>query len=985
MANLGCLIKDTDLINDIKDVMRDLAGIAIDNGSQFTVAAAYNYLRSNGVEIDVESVASMYEDIFDLHDGNFNSQDEVDDIAGRSFNDTLNNLLKMQPRLTQEQIGNLSPGKQVAANMATIFRNANVTDVKTQTVMKMFEKMMKKAALAAINKSALPEKAEMPKKTFSEIIDAAFDLDNQGYRTLSGSMNSAEHVYNEFQEEVKKYLSELVNNGADPARVAQFASFAENFIRKGYSLLLSKKEMKDVVTDALIDAGFSREVTRNGVQTKALDWKKLTGAVGSSTYLRDNVEKVFERLGYSPEQVDRISEALENQYIDLRANIIKKSKEELARQQAKPLKELNRRNKLQAHRQAINSRRLAELYTYGLFDATPNTYEQVLNSLFGMSDFDLQTFGKLKVLSKSLQTLYNLKIDDTPLAEVQLKSAIKEVNEQIGQLLRDSSNSHSTLLKMSRTVQSVLDASFRFLLTGIKNMGLQNPLSGKEAQITALIQSQMRGDMTPELKKQNRFIMRSVFRDMALNGGIHFGDVNTNFINRGRLDEMINNLSDNQIYHAIVGTLIGRTGLDAMDSKYKASITQTYLVHNLLKVLTNPRKDLKTGTALAAMSKEDAMRYVSENLTGQSYADAQRMALDTITKINAEAGKQVLSPNKYFVNRFADDIVKGQLIANGKITQEQLDAAFDSAYKAAGRDLGHVPNNPLSLVINLGGNYFQNQLDKSIKNKNYNAAAMNTMAQIFFRNFMNPFVGGATNWITLKAEKAGLGLVTGPLSLKFRRGGKIDMMSESGMQSLSDNMYKDQRAWNKIYRGAVGAASSAILYGVIWASLGGIFGGDDDKERRRRFNRWRSDNRWASKYMDEFTPDWILAQMAAENDKLAPYVVNYMSWNDNYSSTAHFINYLYDRDKGKYDLAKGELGTAIGSKINLPIPAWRLVKDIVELEKGLSGHPAHYDFSPSKSLGEGFFKYGFLEAIGAVNKKPEPAPVAPRKVNINDY
>lgn len=971
MAGIGCFHRDTELLPALKEIMRILAAHAIQNDLQFTVSAAFGYLRRSGVEVDLETVAAVYEDTFDLNDGNFNSQEQLDDIVGRSFENSLNNLQDMAVLSGEQRIGILSPGKQVAKTLTDMFQKANVLDIRTRSTMKEFERLLEKAARAVIDRTALPTKSRTL-KTFQEIVSEAFDIDNHGVRTISGSINSARQVWDEFRKEVEKYREELADSGNE-AITEQFEKFTDAIVRKGYSLLLSQQEIKSVVNGALIDAGFSREITRNGEKVKILDWKKLMDASGSFSYLEDNVSRVFSDLGYTQNEINRINDALKDEYIRLRAKIITKKADELARKAQSAKTALSNRNKISRNKQQANSERLAKLYTLGLFDATPDTYENVLNSVFGMSDIDASSFQQLRTLAQSLHTLYSVKIGDTALDDVFFKTAINSINEQIGQVLRENQNDNSRLLKIARTIQSVIDASFRFILTGIKNMGVQNPLSGYEARLTAGIQDQVQGNSTPELKEQNRKLMSAIFKDMALNGGMHYGDVNTTFVNRGRLDELVNKLSDNQLYHAIVGTLIGRTGLAAMDSRFKSGITEKYLIHNLIKILTQPRQSGKKDGAgksilLPALSKEEAIKYISENITGTKYEDSRTMATDVINTINRDAGKKILSDHPLFITRLANDIVKGQLLTGGQITQDQVLAAYNSAYRAAGRDLGHVANNFISRGINGISNSIQTNIDKNVSKKHYNAATMLTGTQVMFRNFMNPFIGGATNWIVLKAEKSGLGLITGLGSWIYNQGATIDMTTDAGMKQLSEQLYNEQKAWNKIYRGAVGAVTSAIMYGIIWGTLKAAFGGDDDKERRRKFNQWRSKNYWASKYTDEFSPEWILAQMAVENDKLSNYVDYTMGWNDNYSSIAHIRNGLKYRDKGNDKRAAGEFGQAVGSKLNFPLPGWRLTNDLVELYQGFTGTLPPYHYRPTKTAAQGFFKNGFFDKMGITDE-----------------
>lgn len=958
MASLGCFIRDTQIRDDIADVMQTMAAISINNDRRFLLPDAYKFLRDNGVEVDLESVAAIYEDTFDLRDQNFNTTAEVYAIAGKSFSDTLDNLEKMQPESIHQVTGKLSPGKKVAQTIANMFRNANVTDVKTQSLLKQFENLMSQAAKRLINKEALPQKATAAPRSFEQILSDAFDHESKGVRTLSGSLNSAKQMWDEFVKEVEKYKKEIAYTTMSPDLQDQFDQYTKDIVNKGYNLLISQKEMKDVVKGALIEAGYFREVDRNGATEKVLDWKKLTDAAGNMDYLRKNVTDVLDKLGYAPWEISRINDALEKEYVGLRAGIIEKR-----------LNELARRNKVVTAEQKSSAKKLAELYTYGLFEATPNTYEQVLNKTLGVSDVDQATFDKLKVFAQALQTLYSTKLNGNNLAEENLTTAVNTINEQMSHLLRTAQNNQSLLLKTMRTIQSVIDASLRFVLTGLKNMALQNPLSGKEAKITAVLQSTVRKETTPALKAANRKLLQAVFKEMALEGGLHYGDLNTTLINRGRLDELVNKVSTNKMYHAIVGTIIGRTGLDAMDSRFKSSLTQKYLIHNMIRILTDPTNPHR-------MSHDAALQLISDKLTGRSYEEAEAIATSVITKINKDAGRQILNPSPAFVTRFANDIVKAQLISGGTVTEQQILAANNAAYKAAGRDLGHVPNNFISRGISVVNTYMAKEIDEALQRKEYNKAAMLTLSQTFFRSFMNPFVGGSTNWIKLKFEKSGLGIITGTWKTIFK-GKPIDLATKSGMKDLERSLYSEQMANNLVARGIVGGAASVIMYGAIYAALKAAFPGDDDKKRRLRMETWRKDNRWASKYTDEFTDEWTLASLYMAEGKMSKYVDNFMNWNDQYSSIALFRKAITLRDKGDVSEAWGKVGEAVGTKVNAPIP-YRMFRDIVELSEGVASlvpgssvATPKYEFIKPISFWQGFLEHGFLETTHIY--KPDPA------------
>ena len=972
MANIGCLLRDTQVIEDLKVLFQTIAANNISQGRAFSIQDAYSFVQKNKLEIDLETTASVYEDVFNLNDGNFSTQQEVDDIVGRTFDRTLSNLISV-PNQSTQMVGEQSLGKAVATKMANMFANAQMADNRTKSLMKTMQDAFEKA-VQSVAKKELKKGQHSQSRNFVEILSDVFNLENIGIRTLSGAINNMNSVRAEFAKEIGKYVDGMIQNGASQTQIDQFKIYADKLIDKAEQILLTQKEAQQVVKEALIEGGANREVTKNGETTRVLDWKKLTNGIGSPSYLRDNVSEILRQKGFDDSQIDAINNALENEYISLRAKIIQNAS-----------KDLERRNNLTSHEQTIAAQRLAQLYSYGLFNANPNTYENVLNKVFGISEIDQESWGRLRELGGALESLYAIKIGGVGVDNNMLKTALNSINEQVGAIISDNRRSKSAMLRAAMAIRTVVDSSLRFVLTGLKNYVLQNPISGKMAKINAQIRAKVGGTTTFELNKQNREFLRAVFRDMVLNGGLHYGDTNTTFINRGDLDRFVNELSDSKLYHAVMGTIIGRTGLDAMDSRFKASITHIYLIENLVKILTNPTNPNR-------MTKAEAIRYVSEQMTGRSFAEAKQMAKATIDKINSNSNIPILDNSEDFITRFANDLVLGQLIAGGAITQEQLDAAYYAAYRVAGRDLGHVPNNFISWGITSLSEKLENIISKSEKRGDYKTAASWMLALIVFKSVMNPFVGGSTNWIFLKAEKSGIGLVTGGLKKIIGSKKNIDLTSEADMEELKDSLYKDMIATSQMYRGAIGGAASLVTYAAMAAAIRAVFGGDDD-EAKKAFNKWRMENRWLTRYTDELTSEWLLLDLAVRESKVDNYLVNYLNLSDRYNAKDLILRAVGKFQKGDVSEAWGLLGEAVGTKVNAPVPGWRMVRDVIELGKGFFGvtdgqkrleelrnseayrkmnqeaknkaeKEAMYSYTQSRSFWQGLLKNGFFEYIG---------------------
>lgn len=996
MANLTCLIKDTQIVEDIKDILRTAATLEIDEGRTFSLPKAYSMLRQADVEVDLESVGALYEDVFDLSDGNFTSKADLDEIVGASFKDTLDNLVAMQPRHTDETTGVLAPAARVAKTLAGVFRSANVTDTHTYSLMLQMQKALEKGARRII-KNANPATPAAP-ADFEAILTQALDLENRGFTTLQGGINNMGDVWKEFQAEISKYQQELRNKGASRATIDAYDVMADAITNKGYELFLSTREAQDVVKGALIEAGFGRTTTRNGQPTQALDWRKLADIGGDVNVMAQNVAKVLQDRGFSQAHIDRVNQSLQAEYVKLKQSIIEKGQAAL-----------DRRNEVGASTQKSAAKRLAELYTYGLFNAAPSQYEHLLNNLFGMSDVDQATYDKLKVFAGSLQTLYSTRFNDQQLNEAQLKTAVNKIGEQIQEVLHSQQNSHSGVLRVMRIFQTFMEAGQRMILNSLKNVLLQNQISGITAKVTGKIGYNR--ETTKELRAQIGATASATRKDIVRNAGTYYGDLNTLFVNRGSFDNFMNKFSDKQGYHKFMSVLIGRLGLDAMDSYYKVSLVEKKFIAAVVKILTDPTNQASKVNG-KTLTKDQALSLVSGVLTGQNFENAKITARNAVRKINQQAGRVVLSEDENHITRMANDMVKAALVQQAKVTETQLTAAYNSAYKAAGRDLGHVPNNLISTVLKNTNAWIDTGISNQLKTKNYGAAAALTFTQVFVRNIANPFVGGATNWIVLKLEKMGMGIISAPIYSVFK-GKPVDLSSEIDSGRLENRLYADFREKDIWLRTGIGVAVSTLLH----LAAANLLEDCESPEDADCYGAWRQRHKALSRYLDEFTPETYLAALAWKDDRFVEYVTNLFGRNKDFSSE----NQLWEaakKWKSDRNEAQGLVGKAVGQHANFPIPwrpareVWTIAqeiqfirdenagripvvvkrdgKDFLDKNGNVIPSPVFKnDYTPSRGFWDGVMRGGLVEMIG-INPKGDyelsdlPGVGAKTREKLND-
>ena len=718
---------------------------------------------------------------------------------------------------------------------------------------------------------------------------------------------------------------------------------------------------KETVKAALVDNGFGREITvtvneldANGNPIKdsegnnkkvkekrqIIDWKKLAGEEGSVDKIRDNVENYLKDKGYSDGEVIRISEGFVDEYNNLRGSIIQKS-----------LDELNRQNtRKEPVDTKTSAKRLAELYNYGLFEKEADEYDYLLNKALGLSDFGQEAFAKAKVLAQSLSDLYSSSSNGRKISELGLREAVRNVNDKISDLLRQVAFKESNgIFKAATLSAEYMNLAQRALLNSLKQI-IENPLSCRIQRAFTNIGFRLDNSENKALRLNRRELGAVIYEDIVRNGALPYGEITTPYINRSQLENWLNKQSDNKVYHTSVTWMMGRAYLEGADSMHKAALTEKYFTYNLIKILTdrnNPNR----------MSKEDAVNYVSERLTGQNFEDAMKTAKELVEKVNSKAGTKVIADNDQSIRRIAQDIVKDALVEGKKITIKQIESSYKAAYKAAGYDLGHEANNPISKMVGSRASAIDNQINQAIKEKKWNEAAAYTFASILSKNILNPFVGGGTNWVVLTLQKTGLDPVSPLFDYARKSNNKLDLTSEDGIKNMQKSLELNLRSKNTNTRFFVGAAASLITYAAFRAS------GKDEE-----LDEWLKSNDWARKYFNVFAPQALILMLSIRNKDMGSYFSNLLNIKtDTNRDLKDFVmnaNGFDSNRKVKQDKASGSLGALLGSKVGTPVIPWRVVRDVQNVYLGVNKKEViKPDYSSSGFL-NGFFRAGLVDYMG---------------------
>lgn len=807
-------------------------------------------------------------------------------------------------------------------------------------------------AIAALDKI----QKRLRNKTYDAAIGVPVAIIDAGITTIKAAIRAGVSIADAIELGINKIKEQ---HGKQWKKENEFRKdMLDEFRRENINTESATGLKSDTVKEALIAAGYGREITvttKDGKQKREiLDWKKLTGEEGSLDNINAVIDKVLGKKGYSKSEINNIKQALKDEYNDLHASIIEKAENELA---------TRNKERTPAERKS-SAKRLAELYNYGLFEKDSDTYDRLINSAVGLSQLSNDSFIKAKELAKSLASLYAQRdANGKIMPEITFKKAVRSINNEIEALLTNVvSDEASWKYKAVDRVGEYFNINQRFMLVTMKQL-LENPLAGYIERAAMGLGYRMMGDKpTDALSKKEKQLARVQFTDIVINAGNDYGDVTTPFLSKSKVMDAISKASDNQLYHWAASVATGRIFLEGADSMHKIALTEKMFIYNLIRILR------KKG-----MSKEDATNLVSDKLTGQSFSDAVVQAKELIKRINTEAGSKVLPDNESNVFLLANDIVKNALLLGNEFTLKEVEASHKAAYKAAGLGMGHEANNWISKNLVEGNKNIQYNLKKAIKEKDWATATTYRISSIIMNNFMNPFIGGGTNWIYLTATKAGINPAAYYTMLTKTR--DIDLTSDTGIKNLELDLYRSLRRRNETIRGLIVASVGLSIYAAAVGS-----GADEP------IAEWLRKNKWAQVFFKKVSPPALAGAIAKENGDMDKFLITMIGAknDDFYSDQRKFekaVKYFVDNSPAQKILSKGAIGDLIGGKLNVPVLPWRMYKDIDNIYRGLNGiEPVKIDYN-TRGFWNGFFKGGLIDYIGYRPEGEESKPLTKAEID----
>ena len=323
MLGLNCLIKDTRAVQDIKNAISILVGDRLQKGDSVQFPSVYKELRDAGLEIDAESAGALYNELFSKFDAKeLSNEEQILEFTGKDVTleqKALVDAIEGVPSENEKQLGKLSPEKQVALNIAKMFRDAQFEGTKNvQSVMKKMESLVTKAA-----NSLLPPGKQKERKTIHDSLQNFFNTESVQFQRLDGGINTLETLHKAVKKEVDNYVNEVSSSLSDEqAEVlkSQWDEYVNGFMNSAYDIMLGKSDQSKLLNEAL------KQVKIDGQQIVDVNgnikWNKLMED-GNPATIGESVAKLFRdgikdengvEQKYSSAQADRIGEYVKGLY-----------------------------------------------------------------------------------------------------------------------------------------------------------------------------------------------------------------------------------------------------------------------------------------------------------------------------------------------------------------------------------------------------------------------------------------------------------------------------------------------------------------------------------------------------------------------------------------------------------------------------------------------------------------------------------------------
>lgn len=793
--------------------------------------------------------------------------------------------------------------------------------------------------------------------TSSRIADAL----QQEYVEMRGKMEvDAKANYDRLQNtwdgmsrtEKKEFdVNSLINK-----RLNDWENFKKLTGDNGVPLNMTKFEAQRIIAEGLKAEGLGKKVSGGKL---IIDWTKLAGRVNSDPSvvsqiagIDKNVRSMLEGKGYTPEQIEAISQSVSRKYMEVRQSIIEHATNKLNSMQRAADNPISASEK-------SDIQRLAELHDMGAFNGA---HDDLLNHVIGLDAPTSRDMAALANIGKVAADLSRELNGKNYLAAPVFQDLQRQINTIIGRNITNK----TALLKIVGSVSHFFQLENMGIIGNAFNL-LENNLSGAKEMMSANF------NLINKVGVQNAFkdgkLLKATWQNIAA-GGPEYGDEPGKFGHHDFISDRFSikdinkqSFGDPKQYGKILGSIIvapAKAFLNGSDGAFKSVIHKKTMVLALHKALTEH-----------GMESHEAAAFLNNALYGKSLDDARQQASAMLDKYGQRNTKQM-------VERLANNLVIQNLNADGHLSDDVIDAAYQSSYHTASLGMGHAANNPFSRMLLASKAKAINEENQLIKDQKWGQLAYQRLMNTVWHNGVLRFMGGGANWGVLRLQSGfGIGLATGYLG-KFRGADELNFDSK---EKIQDSMQRYLNSQREIQRAVVGLSFLATNVGLIYA-----YGATRKKEEGEDPNEGGfqsayngiAKNYVSKRLLTKVGADAILFDFLANTSKSPAhgyldaafkYTQNNFNIGNTFSPGGEIMQAASDVTRGEkgYRKALGDIGQIAGNMVEVPF--YRSYKQVGKLiDYGFTGADPKPKYMAPFSVFEGLLGGGMLEDLGLYHR-----------------
>ncbi len=587
-------------------------------------------MRKNGIEVDIQTAGALYASAFNLSDPLYTTRAQLDTQTGKTF-ERLKNAT--QSVLKKKEIKSDSPTVSVAAKIADLLAPRVGSN---PTVQKQMEDRLFKWAKNQLKLRNIP----LGQKTGFDAVKQALELElRQPLNAPApvghiGMLESAHAL----QNELKQVFGDLAQIAGTPYQQQGIVDAANVLASLPYSLMLSHSETQKVIKETMGKAGFTKQLnTKNGPK-EVLDWHKI---IKHKPDFRATIDEVFGQngVGYSPQQVLRIQDAVAQEYEDL---LKAKMTDALAQRNKQAVTPAEKTTKTATDR-------LYDVYNLGVFQSLQR---EALANVLGVNEIDAQAMKEIEDILRISKMAFDMEMS------MWSPSFLRGLRRGIDRKLLKLEERTNLSLKAIRTISYLEQLNAGWIISNFQNAA-QNLGSAMFEGMTTLLEN-------PLQAKEAIEVFGNVFLDVTT-GGVREGvEVSNVFEAQGSVEDVftISSAKTTKDWMMAIASQYTRTVLSATDSAAKASLIHMKLVNTAANMLIRAN----TVNGQAKITQGEAAMIINELFHGntQAIANHAKFLADTL-KASGEHG------NKFTKRRMAEEIALANLLAGGNVFQDAID------------------------------------------------------------------------------------------------------------------------------------------------------------------------------------------------------------------------------------------------------------------------------------------------------------------------